>query len=229
MSFTVPRDDLRTAIDALEAVREELGIGAVTSDPDMAKVSVVGAGMKSHPGVAAKTFSVLGQAGVNIEMISTSPIKISCVIREEHVEKAVQELHAAFELGDGTIHREDVSRRPPAGGELADARRRRGRHRRRRLHDPRRHARARLSRRRGRAAGLRALGGRAGSTGASQRLPSRSSTEDAMPGLRPGAVLGRRLDQRRVGAAGSPTPAPWWSTTPPSGACTTTCRWWWRA
>ena len=108
MSFTVPRDDLPTAIDALEAVREELGIEAVTSDPDMAKVSVVGAGMKSHPGVAAKTFSVLGQAGVNIEMISTSPIKISCVIREEHVKTAVLELHAAFELGDGTIHREDV-------------------------------------------------------------------------------------------------------------------------
>ncbi len=108
MSFTVPRDDLRTAIEALESVREELGIGAVTSDADMAKVSVVGAGMKSHPGVAAKTFTVLGQAGVNIEMISTSPIKISCVIREEHVEQAVRELHAAFELGDGTIHREDV-------------------------------------------------------------------------------------------------------------------------
>ena len=108
MSFTVPRDDLATAIEALEAVREELGIGAVTSDADMAKVSVVGAGMKSHPGVAAKTFSVLGRAGVNIEMISTSPIKISCVIREEHVKQAVRELHAAFELGDGTIHREDV-------------------------------------------------------------------------------------------------------------------------
>ncbi len=108
MSFTVPRDDLSTAIEALEAVREELGIGAVTSDADMAKVSVVGAGMKSHPGVAAKTFTVLGEAGVNIEMISTSPIKISCVIREEHVQQAVRELHAAFELGDGTIHREDV-------------------------------------------------------------------------------------------------------------------------
>jgi aspartate kinase len=89
----------------------------VASDPDMAKVSVVGAGMKSHPGVAAKTFSVLGAAGVNIEMISTSPIKISCVIREEHVEQAVRELHAAFELGDGTIHREDVrgDHRPVVG------------------------------------------------------------------------------------------------------------------
>ncbi len=121
MSFTVPRDDLPTAIEALEAVREELGIEAVTSDPDMGKVSVVGAGMKSHPGVAAKTFSVLGQAGVNIEMISTSPIKISCVIREEHVETAVRELHAAFELGDGTDPPRGRPRRPPAGGELTCA------------------------------------------------------------------------------------------------------------
>ncbi len=117
MSFTVPRDDLPTAIDALEAVREELGIGAVTGAADMAKVSVVGAGMKSYPGVAAKTFSVLGNAGVNIEMISTSPIKISCVIREQHVQQAVRELHAAFELGEGTIHREDVrgDHRPVVG------------------------------------------------------------------------------------------------------------------
>ena len=58
----------------------------------MGKVSVVGAGMKSHPGVAAKTFTVLGEAEVNIEMISTSPIKISCVVREEHVETAVKQL-----------------------------------------------------------------------------------------------------------------------------------------
>jgi aspartate kinase len=109
MSFTVPRDDLVVALEALEAVRGELGIGAVASDSSMGKVSIVGAGMKSHPGVAAKTFSVLGDAGVNIEMISTSPIKISCVIREEHVEQAVRELHAAFELGEGGVHREDVS------------------------------------------------------------------------------------------------------------------------
>ena len=119
MSFTVPRDDLVVAIEALEAVREELGIGAVASDSSMGKVSIVGAGMKSHPGVAAKTFSVLGEAGVNIEMISTSPIKISCVIREEHVERAVRELHAAFDLGEGGVHREDVSRHPPAGGLLS--------------------------------------------------------------------------------------------------------------
>jgi aspartate kinase len=65
--------------------------------------------MKSHPGVAAKTFKTLGDAEVNIEMISTSPIKISCVVAEEDVDKAVRELHAAFELGDGAIQPEDVS------------------------------------------------------------------------------------------------------------------------
>jgi aspartate kinase len=107
MSFTVPRDDLPASIDALEAIRGELGIGGIASDPAMAKVSIVGAGMRSHPGVAAKTFSVLGDAGVNIEMISTSPIKISCVIREEHVADAVRELHRAFELGADAVRRED--------------------------------------------------------------------------------------------------------------------------
>jgi aspartate kinase len=65
--------------------------------------------MKSHPGVAAKTFSVLGQAGVNIEMISTSPIKISCVVREEDVAGAVQKLHTAFELGADAVLPEDVA------------------------------------------------------------------------------------------------------------------------
>ncbi len=64
--------------------------------------------MKSHPGVAAKALSVLGEAEVNIEMISTSPIKISCVIREEDVQRSVAGLHAAFELGPDAIRREDV-------------------------------------------------------------------------------------------------------------------------
>ena len=65
--------------------------------------------MKSHPGVAAKTFTVLGEAGVNIEMISTSPIKISCVVRQEDVPEAVRRLHAAFELGADAVRHEDVS------------------------------------------------------------------------------------------------------------------------
>jgi aspartate kinase len=73
----------------------------------MGKVSIVGAGMKTHPGVAAKVFSTLGGEGINIEMISTSPIKISCVIRGDRVPDAVRALHAAFELsGDGTIQAE---------------------------------------------------------------------------------------------------------------------------
>jgi aspartate kinase len=109
MSFTVPRSDLASARDALEPLKDELGFGGIATDPAMGKVSLVGAGMKSHPGVAAKTFTVLGQAGVNIEMISTSPIKISCVIREDQVETAVRELHTAFELGADAVRPEDVS------------------------------------------------------------------------------------------------------------------------
>jgi aspartate kinase len=107
MSFTVPRDDLRAAREALEPLVGELGIGQIATDPSMGKVSLVGAGMRTHPGVAAKTFTVLGDAGVNIEMISTSPIKISCVVREDDVPTAVRELHRAFELGEDGIRRED--------------------------------------------------------------------------------------------------------------------------
>ncbi|MGI8439500.1 MAG: aspartate kinase [Thermoleophilaceae bacterium] len=107
MSFTVPRDELLAAREALEPLKAELGLEAVATDPAMAKVSLVGAGMRSHPGVAAKAFSVLGAAGVDIQMISTSPIKISCVVREADVDLAVRELHSAFELGAGAVVRED--------------------------------------------------------------------------------------------------------------------------
>jgi aspartate kinase len=109
MSFTVPRDDVDLARASLEALKKELGFGAVATDEHMGKVSVVGAGMKSHPGVAAKTFTVLGEAAINIEMISTSPIKISCVVREEHVETAVKRLHTAFGLGADAVLPEDVT------------------------------------------------------------------------------------------------------------------------
>jgi aspartate kinase len=109
MSFTVPRDDLAAAREALEPLAKELGFGAIQTDELMGKVSVVGAGMKSHPGVAASTFKALGDAGVNIEMISTSPIKISCVVREEDVTTAVRELHQAFELGAEAVRPEDVT------------------------------------------------------------------------------------------------------------------------
>src|SRR3954453_7399937 len=109
MSFTVPRDDLASAREALEPLGRELGFGAIQTDELMGKVSVVGAGMKSHPDVAHKTFEALGDAGVNIEMISTSPIKISCVVREQDVVTAVRELHQAFELGADAVKPEGVA------------------------------------------------------------------------------------------------------------------------
>jgi aspartate kinase len=107
MSFTVPRDDLRVAGEALAPLKDELGIEGIATDESMGKVSIVGAGMKTHPGVAAKVFTTLGEQGINIEMISTSPIKISCVIPGERVPDAVRALHGAFDLsGDDTIRPE---------------------------------------------------------------------------------------------------------------------------
>jgi aspartate kinase len=102
ISFTVPREDLRAARAALEPLAGE-AFSELIAQEEMGKVSIIGAGMRSHPGVAAKVFGVLAKEGVNIEMISTSPIKISCVIARDRVERAVQVLHAAFELsGPGT-------------------------------------------------------------------------------------------------------------------------------
>src|SRR3954462_9218054 len=106
MSFTVPRDDLRAACAALEPLKDELALGDVVTDETMGKVSIVGAGMKSHPGVAAKVFSVLGDQGINITMISTSPIKISCVVPGDDVATAVRALHEAFELGAEQVEAE---------------------------------------------------------------------------------------------------------------------------
>jgi len=110
ISFTVPREDLRVARTALEPLKGE-SYADLHKHEEMGKVSIVGAGMRSHPGVAAKVFSVLAHEGVNIEMISTSPIKISCVIDPERVSDAVQALHTAFELdGEGTILEEESTR-----------------------------------------------------------------------------------------------------------------------
>jgi aspartate kinase len=107
ISFTVPREDLPAARAALEPLAGEAYADLVAHE-EMGKVSIVGAGMRSHPGVAAKVFGVLADEGVNIEMISTSPIKISCVIPRSRVEPAVRLLHAAFELsGPGTVRVEE--------------------------------------------------------------------------------------------------------------------------
>jgi aspartate kinase len=103
MSFTIPQDDVLAARAALQPIADELGI-EVATDEAMGKVSIVGAGMKTHPGVAAKVFSTLGENDINIEMISTSPIRISCVVPGDRVPEAVRALHSAFELsGEGTI------------------------------------------------------------------------------------------------------------------------------
>jgi aspartate kinase len=106
VSFTISTEDLRAAERALEPVQAELGIARIESDRQIGKVSIVGAGMRSHPGVAAKVFSTLAEEGINIEMISTSPIKISCVIRADDVPEAVRALHGAFELGASEVQRE---------------------------------------------------------------------------------------------------------------------------
>src|SRR3954463_8236107 len=104
LSFTVEADDLERAVEVIRIEDSEIGI---EQDESMGKVSIVGAGMRSHPGVAAQVFRVLGETGINIEMISTSPIKISCVIRADQVPEAVKALHSAFELGEGAIREED--------------------------------------------------------------------------------------------------------------------------
>jgi aspartate kinase len=98
ISFTVPRRDAETSQAVCAALASDIGADEVRTDPDIGRVSVVGAGMKSNPGVAATVFETLAAAGINIEMISTSAIRVSCVVRQSQVEDAVQVLHAAFEL-----------------------------------------------------------------------------------------------------------------------------------
>jgi aspartate kinase len=98
ISFTVPRNDLDTGTEVCRRLVGAIGATGVSSDRDIARVSIIGAGMKSNPGVAATMFEVLAGEGVNIEMISTSAIRTSCVVREDQIETAVQSLHAAFGL-----------------------------------------------------------------------------------------------------------------------------------
>jgi aspartate kinase len=98
ISFTIPEADLVASTEVCEGLVAELGASGVVSDDDVARVSLIGVGMKTHPGVTALTFESLAAAGINIEMISTSSIRISCLIRAEQAEDAVRALHAAFGL-----------------------------------------------------------------------------------------------------------------------------------
>ena len=100
LSFSVPQDDVPATRRALERAQEMTGPLDIEEVADLGKVSLVGAGMRSHPGVAARMFRTLADEEINLRLISTSPIKISCLIPREHVERAVRVLHAAFSLGE---------------------------------------------------------------------------------------------------------------------------------
>jgi aspartate kinase len=110
VSFTIGTEDLRAAEQALAPIQVDLGLTRVDTDTRIGKVSIVGAGMRSHPGVAARVFQTLADEDINIEMISTSPIKISCIIRQDDVPQAVRALHSAFELGANAIELEQGPR-----------------------------------------------------------------------------------------------------------------------
>jgi aspartate kinase len=112
ISFTTPKDDLPRARRAVAAVVEELGARDWSLDESIAKVSLVGAGMKTHPGVAAKMFRALADADVNLDMISTSTIRITAVISAAEVDKAVSALHSAFGLDEAEVTSEIIPAAP---------------------------------------------------------------------------------------------------------------------
>jgi aspartate kinase len=98
LTFTCPRTELARALKSLEDAAEAIGYREITSDANMAKISIIGIGMRAHPGVAQKMFKTLSEKGINISVISTSEIKVSVLIPEEYVELAVRALHSAYEL-----------------------------------------------------------------------------------------------------------------------------------
>ncbi|VAX35779.1 Aspartokinase [hydrothermal vent metagenome] len=98
ISFTVPKSDLSKALMAAEKIAQKIKAGEVQSDKNVARVSIVGSGMRSHNGIAAKMFEILAKNKINIEMIATSEISISCIINQKYVEKAVKTLHKGFGL-----------------------------------------------------------------------------------------------------------------------------------
>ncbi|MGH2788535.1 MAG: aspartate kinase [Actinomycetota bacterium] len=106
ISFTCPKEDLQRLQTVLQSASKEVGAARVEADDDVAKVSLIGAGMKSHPGVAADMFDALAEAGINIEIISTSSIRISCVVRAADVDRAVKVIHDRFRLSEDVVYRE---------------------------------------------------------------------------------------------------------------------------
>ncbi len=108
MTFTVPRTDYDRAMAILKKVAGEIGAEAVTGDRDIAKVSIVGVGMRNHPGIASTMFQILANEGINMMMVSTSEIKVSCIIAEKYTELAVRSLHDAFALDKDNLPLEDA-------------------------------------------------------------------------------------------------------------------------
>ena len=100
ITFTVPRADLSRAVERLERAKGELKFAEVKADINVAKISVIGVGMRSHAGVALKMFETLAGKGINIQVISTSEIKVSVLVAAEYTELAVRALHTAYELDD---------------------------------------------------------------------------------------------------------------------------------
>ena len=98
ISFTLPREDGQAAMGALARIQSEVGYDKLLYDDQIGKVSLIGAGMRSHPGITATFFAALASAGVNIEMISTSEIRISVIVDETEIDAAVQATHTAFDL-----------------------------------------------------------------------------------------------------------------------------------
>jgi aspartate kinase len=103
ISFTVPRGEVDQARELLEPRLSDIGAERLIVNPSVAKVALVGAGMKTHPGVAARMFAALSRAGVNIQMISTSTIRVSVIIDDAQVEDAVRAVHGEFSLGADAI------------------------------------------------------------------------------------------------------------------------------
>ena len=101
LTFTVPKTDFKNALNISKNIAEEIGAKEVLTAENIAKISVTGVGMKSHSGVAAKMFDTLAKENINIRLISTSEIRISCVIEEKYAELAVRVLHTAFGLDQG--------------------------------------------------------------------------------------------------------------------------------
>lgn len=100
MTFTVPKSDYKKALKIVQEVSEKIGASGVKGDEGISKVSIIGVGMRSHSGVASTMFETLSREGINIEMISTSEIKVSCVIESKYTELAVRVLHEAFGLNN---------------------------------------------------------------------------------------------------------------------------------